>query len=90
MCLQVSCIVVCLRGLNKFPRHPITSYLQSTMPYSTGWSLSKAVVQETHLHFKQANNNNETRTGGGGCFDVLNVTEKGFSLNSLWPPNLLF
>lgn len=36
MCLQVSCIVVCLRGVNKFPRHPITAYLQSTMPY-THW-----------------------------------------------------
>lgn len=47
----------------------------------TGWSLSKAAVQETHLHFKQANNHNEIqRTGGGGCFDALNVTEKGFRL----------
>lgn len=50
------------------------------MPY-TGWSLSKAAVQELHLHFKQANNHNESqRTGGGGCFDALNVTEMGFRL----------
>lgn len=74
-------LVSCIEGQIISLGTPLLRICNQQCLIPTGWSLSKAAVQEMHLHFKQANNHNETqRTGGGGCFDVLNVTEMGFNL----------